>query len=278
MSGSLRRAWEYLAAELWEPLAEYAGDDGAAPADLFGDLFAEASDYLALALSKGDLELARNDPVQGRALFLALKGSDFATESDAVLFLEAAHTVIEDYEVPGFAAEYRRLVRHALQKLNLRYAVEDPFALRFMLAGSFANLYGELQALNARNAHLQGLLADFEHSFNQYCRTSSETELRNCMRCAGNYAEGLAGVTCETSGTLGDLCNKLKDWPHATLRESLSKLYGFLSDYPNLRHSGNPKSALRPLATRDVTAVSVLLIAFSGYLTPQLDEGAVLGA
>ena len=32
MSGSLRDAWEYLAADLWEPLAEYSVKDAMAPA------------------------------------------------------------------------------------------------------------------------------------------------------------------------------------------------------------------------------------------------------
>jgi hypothetical protein len=84
-------------------------------------------------------------------------------------------------------------------------------------------------------------------------------------------------MTCGASGTLGDLCKKLKDWPHATIRESLSRLYGFCSNYPNIRQAGNPVGVLRPLAARDATALSVLLLAFSGYLSPHLDEKIVLG-
>ncbi|MBK9137428.1 MAG: hypothetical protein IPM17_01465 [Verrucomicrobia bacterium] len=53
--------------------------------------------------------------------------------------------------------------------------------------------------------------------------------------------------------------------------------YGFCSDYPNIRHAGNPKGVLRPLAARDATGLSVLLLAFSGYLSPNVDEQIVLG-
>jgi hypothetical protein len=47
MSGSLRDAWEYLAAELWEPLADYSATDAAARsqegvAELEGSKFCKA--------------------------------------------------------------------------------------------------------------------------------------------------------------------------------------------------------------------------------------------
>jgi hypothetical protein len=47
--------------------------------------------------------------------------------------------------------------------------------------------------------------------------------------------------------------------------------------YPAMRHSGQPGNAKRPLAPRDATSLSVLLLAFSGYLSPQVDEQVVLG-
>jgi len=61
------------------------------------------------------------------------------------------------------------------------------------------------------------------------------------------------------------------------MKEALQKLYSFCSDYPNIRHAGNPGGVLRPLAARDATGLSVLLLAFSGYLSPHLDEQIVLG-
>src|SRR5229473_1965195 len=60
----------------------------------------------------------------------ALKGTDFASESDIVFFLEIAYEVIRDYEVPGFEDLYLRLLRGVLHKFNLRYRVDDPFTIR----------------------------------------------------------------------------------------------------------------------------------------------------
>jgi len=286
MTGSFRKAWAYTPADLWEPLAAYTGKalsgiDVAAPDDLFSDLFAVADDYFGVSTPEPVFEECRNDPAAARTRFLAIKGTDFASESDIVFFLEAARDVIADYEVPGFEDCYKRILRGFLHKYNLRYRLDESpggeIVLRFLLPGSFTNLYAELQRLNAGNPHLASLLSDFEHSFNQFSRTQADVDLRNCVTTASKYAEGLAGLTCGATGSLGDLCKQVKDWPHAAIRESLGRLYGFCSDYPNIRHAGNPKGVLRPLAVRDATALSILLLSFSGYLSPQLDEHTVLG-
>jgi hypothetical protein len=44
-----------------------------------------------------------------------------------------------------------------------------------------------------------------------------------------------------------------------------------------IRHAGTPASAKRILAVRDSTSASLLLLSFSGYLSPQIDEMIVLG-
>jgi len=281
MSGSLRNAWEYLAAELWEPLADYAAKDTAAPQDLFSDLFAAADEFLSPRPTDTELEEARNDADKARQRFLTLKGTDFASESAIVHFLEEAHDVIADYEITGFEDLYRRLLRGALSKFNLRYRLDEPFTLRFLLPGSFTNLYAELHRLNVGNSHLAERLVDFEIVFDRYARSQNPTDLRHCIHMASNYAEALASATLgipTTGNTLGALAGRLTDWPHDKMREALVNLYHFCSDYPGIRHgSGTPANANRSLATRDVTLVSLLLMSFSGYLSPSLDERVVLG-
>lgn len=277
MSGSLRHAWDYLVADVWEPLAEYSGKDAAAPLDLFSDLFAAADEFLSPHPTDTELEEARNNAEKARERFLALKGTDFSNESAIVYFLEEAWDVIADYEIPGFEDLYRRLLRDVLRKFNLRYRLDEPFTLCFLLPGSFTNLYAELHRLNATNGHLASLLADFEHAFDAYARNQSETNLKTCIHKASNFAEGLASATRGTAGTLGALCDQLADWPHDKVKESLQNLYKFCSDYPGIRHGGTPANARRTLASRDLTIASLLLVSFSGYLSKQIDEQIVLG-
>jgi len=221
MSGSLRHAWAYLAAELWEPLAEYSAKDAAAPPDLFSDLFAAADEFLSPRPTDTDLEGARNDPDKARQRFLALKGTDFGSESAIVHFLEDADEVIADYEIPGFEDLYRRLLRGALRKFKLRYRLDEPFTVRFLLPGSFTNLYAELHRRNAGNADLASLWADFESAFDQYARTQGDPDLRTSIARASNYLEGLASATNGKPGTLGNLCDGLLDWPHDKVKEAV---------------------------------------------------------
>lgn len=277
MSGSLRHAWEYLPAELWEPLADYSAKDATAPPDLFSDLFAAADEFLSPRPTDTELEETRNDTGKALQRFIALKGTDFASESAIVRFLEEAHNVIADYDLPGFEDFYRRLLRDAVRKFNLRYRLDEPFTLRFLLPGSFSNLYAELHRLNTGNGHLADLLTDFEKAFDRCARTQDPTDLRTCINNASKYVEGLAGATCGKAGTLGDLCKEIKDWPHGAVQAALGNLYGFCSNYPGIRHAGNPAGVRRDLATRDMTLASLLLLSFSGYLSPSVDERAVLG-
>jgi hypothetical protein len=277
VTGALNGVWSYLDAELWEPLAQYDGQDGAAPPDLFSGFFLAAADFMAPGPGPEEVEQARNDPTVAKRVFLDLEASDFVSESAMVQFLEAVSAVIDDYDVSGYVDLYKALVRTLLQKFNLRYRLDEPFVLCFLLPGSFANLYDQLHTLNTSLPHLASLLMDFEHAFNLYLRSQLESDLRTCIANASKYAEGLAGHTCGTHGSLGELAKKLDDWPHITIRDSLTKLYGFSSNYPNIRHAGNPSSAIRSLAARDATTLSVLFLTFSGYLSPVLDERAVLG-
>lgn len=235
------------------------------------------NDSLAVGVPAQQLDVILNDDAKSRASFLALKGTDFASESTIVEFLESSHEVIADYDLPGYEDFFKRLLRDFLRKYNLRYRLDEPFIIRFLLPGSFSNLYAELHRLNAANPHLASLLTDFEHAFDIYVRSQNASDLRRCIATASNYAEGLASATHGQPGTLGAVCNQLTDWPHERMKEALQKLYGFCSDYPNIRHAGNPGSVLRPLGPRDATGLSVLLLAFSGYLSPHLDEQIVLG-
>lgn len=276
MTGSLRQAWEYTVAEVWAPLAAHAS----MPPDLFSDLFEVVDDYLVIATLEKTFEEIRNDPEKAHASFCALKGTDFASESDIVKFLEETRVVIADYDIPGYEELYKRLLRDLLRKYNLRYRLDESFKIRFLLPGSFTNLYAELHRLNSTDGHLTSLLADFEHAFDRYARTQDPTDLKTCIAKASNYAEGLASATAgnpATGNTLGALANTLTDWPHDKVREALVDVYHFCCDYPGIRHGGTAASAKRVLAPRDATFASLLLLCFTGYLSPQVDEQAVLG-
>jgi len=275
MTGNLRSQWEFTPDEIWERLVAH----DQAPLSLFTDLFTAVDDHLALPTPVAQFDEITNDTAKAHDAFCALKGSDFASETAVADFIASAHKVISGYAIPGYAELFKLLLRQFLRKYNLRYRLDDPFKLRFLLPGSFSNLYTELQRINIGNPHLQSLWGDFEHSFDRYLRSQDEPDLKACIANASKYAEGLAGFTCGNNNlALGDLCDQLTDWPHGAIRASLKNLYGFCSNYPNIRHAGNPASQLRVLGGKDSVMISVLLLTFTGYLTPQVDAQTVLGS
>jgi len=258
MSGRFGESWVYLIDDLWIQLSDYASDGIAAPEDLFGDLYSAASDFIAPSPLAKDLEEVRNDPMIAKKRFLSLTGTDFRSEIAIVQFLERAQEVVAQYDLEGFESAYRRLLRDAVLKFNLRYRLDEPFDLRFLLPGSFVNLYSELHRAGVGNSHLTNLLLDFEKAFDRYARTLDETDLKTCIGKASNYAEGLASITVanpRVSNTMGSLAAALgvwphDKWPHDKVRAALVDLYVFCSDYPGIRHGGTPTSALRDLASR----------------------------
>lgn len=276
MIGSLRNHWEYTTEEIWEPLAAHEKS----PPDLFNDLYDAADEFLALPTSDALFEEIRNDADKARGAFFALNGSDFRDETAIVEFLEVAYKVIVDYDVPGDPEIFKQLLREFIRKYNLRYRLDDPFKLRFLLPGSFTNLYSELQRLNTSNSHLNDLLRDFEHAFDRYARSQDTSDLKTCIAKASNYAEGLASFTLgnpSTGNSLGALANTLTCWPHDKLKESLVNLYHFCCDYPGIRHGGTPANQRRELTAIDSTLICLLLLGFTGYLSPHVDERSVLG-
>jgi hypothetical protein len=277
MTGSLRDHWGYTTKEVWDPL--FSHKDG--PEDLYVDLFDAVERYLGVPTPAALYEQIRNDPVTAIVEFENLKGSDFKSETSIAQFIEDAYQIIDNYGLTGYGEKYKSLLRTFIGKYNLRYRLDDPFELRFLLPGSFANLYNELRRINGTSPTLIVLMSDFEHAFNQYSRTLSPVDLKTCIGKASNYAEGLASFTNgnpAVGNTLGALCNQLNTWPHDKVKESIVNLYHFCSDYPGIRHAGTPNSARRVLDKEDPILVSILLFAFSGYLTTNLNKQEVLGA
>jgi hypothetical protein len=87
----------------------------------------------------------------------------------------------------------------------------------------------------------------------------------NLLEAIGQQCPGV------TSNQLGGICDQIATWPHSTIKEAMKKLYGFASNYPGIRHAGNPASQLREIEMRDLVAVTVLLAGFTPYLSDLLN-------
>jgi hypothetical protein len=266
MLGELGPVWPSTWAEIWLPLLRHRefGDDLAR--DLFREHVTEPRSL------KPTTELSESELSE-------LQAAIGAHEEAAASAPKAKAALRQKWfrkPKPEIAANR---VDSFLKRYSLRYDLRRPLTLHPTLAGIFASLVKELRSISLRDAHLQALLSEFEEALRDLKTDLTQTRIKTCLQKQFNLLEAVGstfpGVTQQT---LGDMAGQINSWPHATIRESLKRLYGFRSDYPGLGHAGNPAGVLRELDARDVVAIGVMLAGFVPYLSDQLDSRIVYGA
>jgi hypothetical protein len=279
----LPEAWRAI----WGPL----GKDPEYGDDLFVDLYREFVDppeadkpfqeltddervTLEAAIKRYEEIVA--SPANARKAFRREVLPSIKSEQAAVALLETSFKVIEEYGDDKFLNSYFVRVENFLQTYSLRYDLRRPFSLHPTLSGIFSSLINELKQLAAADAHLSGLLIEFEDAVRDLKGDASSGRIKTCIQKQFNLAEAL-GRTCPgvTANTLGDICDQLNQqnvWPHATIKVALKTLYGFRSNYPGLGHGGNQAGVLRDVEMKDLVAVSVLLAGFVPYISQMNSE------
>lgn len=272
MRGQLIAVWPETWDSIWGALISTEG----VPSDIFCELYRELTQALKEKPSLEQLADIVDSQEQSRDAFKGISSQDLESERAIVSFFEEAHNVIEDVAGREKAFLYSQLLKAFIDKFSLRYELRDPCVLCPTLTGMFAELVRELRSAAEGDAHVSGLLRDFENSLLDVRGDDSDGRIKTAIQKQVNLLEAL-GARCNgvRSNQLGAICGELASWPHSALRNSLSNLYGFASDYPGIRHAGNPAGALRIIDMKDLIAVSIVLAGFTPYLRDDFDAGTV---
>lgn len=273
MRGEFIGVWTDMWREVWSKLANHAD----APTDLFCELFREIEPAFVVRLDPAtELSDIVDNPQQSRDAFRAIKPLKLTGEFALLGFLERAHASMLDLGGDGLANRYFNLIAAFIEKYSLRYDLRRPFSIHPTLTGVFSKLLRELRILTSQDAALAALMNDFEETIRDLKADASPGRIKACIHRQMNLLEALA-QRCPnvTAATLGDMCNQVETWPHATVKEAMKKLYGFSSNYPGIRHAGNPASALREIEMRDMVGMTVILAGFVPYLSYGLDASAL---
>lgn len=272
MRGEWTPVWRDTWREIWLPLSRHP----AAPDDLFVELFREMALGFNAPLTPEHLADAVSSSARAKSKFRAAKVACLPNEKAVVAFLERAHSVSEDLGGDPLANRYSGLVERFLAKFSLRYDLRRPFTLHTTLSGVFAGMMRDLKGVAQRDADLQPIFHEFEEALRDLTADSSERVIKTCIQKQVNLLEALGqkspGVT---ANTLGQICNQIGVWPHASMSDAIKSLYKFSCDYPGIRHAGTPASKLRDIELKDMVAVSVLLAGFTPYLSHQMDADAI---
>lgn len=284
MRGEFIWVWSETWREIWIPLVEQPireGGDGV-PDDIFCDLYRELAKALRAELSMGQLADTIDNADLSREAFAGIGSEQLSCEQALVGFFESVHGTLEEYEDAGddtLTNRYFTLIEAFIEKYNLRYDLRRPFVLCPTLPGMFASLLRDLRTLTGQDAHLDQLMKEYEDAVRDLRFGCTDGRIKTCIGKQFMLLEAIGAVNSSvTKNTLGDMCDQVTSWPHATIKESLKKLYGFASDYPGIRHGTRAKGALRAINMRDMLAMSILLAGFTPYLECRLSAEAIYGA
>lgn len=266
-----------------DPLAE----DYEAHPDLFGGLYREA--HAAMSEELRSDEFDETGEVVRRAIdvaeiasrtnvaeaFRAIASEDFDSEGALVEFLERAHDVLAEYD-DILAVRYRKLLGAFVSKYSLNYDVLDPCQIYPTVPGAFASLFRELERFSGAEASLLSAMDDFKSAYRDIKRDPSDSRIRACIHKMVVLVEAVSLRHKDVSGkTLGEACRQLQTWPHVAVKDSLSKLYGFSSDYPGIRHAGKTSAKERDLDSRDLVALCIIMSGYIPYLLEEIDCGTI---
>ena len=268
MRGEFTGVWSETWMAIWRPLTEF----GEIPADVYCDLYRELSSAFAEPPTVEALADIIDDHQQSRQALIDSKHARFSSEMALVRFFEAAHDVLEDLQGDELTNRYFGLLSDFIEKYSLGYSLRRPCALSPTLPGMFADLAGALKRLAGSDEHLASLYRAHDEAVRDLRLGATEERIKTCIGKQFMLLEAIASVAGGVAGqTLGEMCNNVTTWPHATIKDSLKKLYGFSSDYPGIRHAGNPVGRLRGIEVRDLAALSIMLMGYSPYLAAALE-------
>ena len=272
MRGELIAVWSETPVYIWSLLEQI--DE--APTDLYCELYRAAADSFRVRITIEQLADVIDDPVHSREAFLRIPSDQFKSEWQLVQFFERAYDALDELAGAALTEPFFHLLKGFIAKFGIRYDLRRPFILCPNVAGIFTGLLNTLQEITMADAHLKTLMNGFEESVCDLRYGISEERIKTCIAKQMMLIEGFgAKVPGVTGATLGKMCSEMKSWPHPTVKEALSKLYGFASDYPGIRHGGNSQGVLRPVEMRDMIAMSILLAGFTPYFGDQIDSTSI---
>jgi len=283
MRGEFIGVWSETSREIWQPLLEQplGENDEVLPEDIFCELYRELAKALKAQPSVEALADIIDNAAQARSAFEKVEATAIAGEWALVGFFESVHGVLEEFEDPGddtLTNRYFNLLAAFIEKYSLRYDLRRPCTLCPTLPGVFASLIRELRALTSQDGHLDQLMKEYEDAVRDLRFGCTDGRIKTCIGKQFMLLEAIGALDPSvTKSTLGDICDQVTSWPHATIKESLKKLYGFASDYPGIRHGSRAKGVLRAIDMRDMVAMSILLVGFTPYLERRLSAETIYG-
>jgi hypothetical protein len=270
--GEFIGVWSETWREIWLPLIDHER----VPEDIFCELYRELARALKDKPSVEALADVIDNPVQSREAFEKTGANELGGERALVAFLETAHAALDELAGDELSNRYFNLLASFIDKFSLRYDLRRPCTLSPTLPGIFAGLIRDVERLGRSHPNIARRLRDFNEAIHDLRLGQTEGRISTCIAKQVMLLESLGGTAANVSATeLAGICKQIESWPHSAVRPALLGLYGFASDYSGVRHGTESDGRKRDLDTRDLVALSVLLVGFAPYLSDAINADHV---
>ncbi len=277
MKGEILPFWK----EMWIPIWLKIIKNIDAPFDLSCEMYRSISPFLKDKKTIEEIAGIVSDPEKAFEELKKLDKVHLKDEISTIKYIEGVYVIlVEDFELLNLADIYKASVVKFINKYNLKYYISSPFGFSVTISGIFSELISALKSYTEGNAYLKQMTEDFEQALADLRERATEGKIKTCIQKQMNLVEAIASMNPNmNSSTFGKMCDELKrdnTWPHIKLKDSITSLYAFASDYPGVRHGGHPQNALRPLNMNDLIAVTIATIGFIPYLCREIDTKAII--
>lgn len=277
MKGEISPFWS----EMWKPIWLKLLKNKEAPFDLSCELYRSITQSFKKQMTIEEIADIVDDPTQAFEALKKVKKEQFKDDLAVIEYMEGVYNIlIEDFEKLELAEGYKESVERFINKYNLKYYISTPFRFTVSISGIFSQLIAAFKTYAKGNTHLLQMTEDFESALADLRCSSSESKIKTCIQKQMNLIEAIGlSHPGRVSSTFGQICDDLNGhhvWPHNKVKESVTSLYTFASDYPGVRHAGNPKNALRPLNMNDLVAITISTLGFLPYLCNSINTRTIV--
>lgn len=264
-SSTVLSHWNQLKNDVWAPLQRQT--------DAPDDMFIELLRYFWNKTGEEFDEEALSDITKAKEEFKSISSKKIESERACINILEGFYDVLSEFGTK-IADNYKEKLRIFCSKYNLRYTIADDCKFKLTIKGLLMDQICHLQKVLSVDPVYNEILLELEKTL---ARLKESNEPNNCIRVACNLIERLAVDRANCGTTLGAAVSNCGDlFPHEAVRNSLKDLYRFASDYPNIRHAGNPTSKIRDLAYADAILFITLSIGYTTFLCDDINDESLL--
>ena len=273
-SERLRTAWPHTMRYIWTPLFRRHSS----PPDLSIELLRAMLDtrrdkpvYLTPdALHAIDRDQALSSPDAAKGALRRVRPRSFKDSAAVAAFFAVADEVAGEFDDATLNDDYRQRLARFVARYNLPYTLDHPpLRLRPRFPSAMEDGYRVLERLAAADEHRAAALDGFVRNWTRFVEANEDGHLESTAASVERLAEAYLGQHLGTSGSLGKLIKvyqKKEKFPHRAFGDAVEQLFGFCSNYPNIRHAGNPGSKARDLERRDVALVCFVVFSLLGYI------------